>query len=851
MTAELSAPPTVEVEDADMTSTARILAEALADLVGVERVPVDSHFFDDLGADSLVMARFCARVRKRADVPSVSMKDVYRHPTIQSLAAALSDAPPAPLESSSPAPTEAAIAASTLQYVVSGTLQFLAVLGYAFVTALAVTRGFAWMSAGSGLIDLYLRSVVFGGATFLGLCALPILAKWMLIGRWKHQQVRVWSLAYVRFWIVKTLVRRNPLVLFVGSPLYVLYLRMLGARIGRGVVIFSRHVPVCTDLLTIGDGTVIRKDSFFTCYRAHAGLIQTGSVTIGRDVVVGEATVIDIDTAMGDNSQLGHASSLHAGQAMPDGERRHGFSAQQQTEVDLLAVEPVGCGTVRRAVYAVLQLLGMLAVRLPLVIGSTVFLIAAVPRLSALLGSGSLALTSWTFYRDALASSFVLFFGALLVGLLFVVTVPRVLNAFIEPGRVYRLYGFHFWIQRTIERTTNVAFFPRLLGDSSYIVHYLRWLGYDLSRVVQTGSNFGLEVKHENPYLSSIGSGTMVADGLSIINADFSSTSFRLSRTTIGPDNFLGNYVAYPSQGRTGDDCLIATKAMVPLDGPVREGVGLLGSPSFEIPRSVQRDRRFDHLARGEELRRRLAAKNRHNAITIGLYLLAWWGFFFGVTVVSGVAADLYDSLGSAVIALASVFALSFRVGYFVLVERLSTLFRDLQPQFCSIYEPYFWQHERFWKLAWQPLILDGTPFKSLTWRLLGVRIGRRVFDDGCAVVEKTLVAIGDDCTLNARSIIQPHSQESGSFKSDHITIGARCTLGIGALVHYGVTMGDDAELAPDSFLMKGEDVPRHARWAGNPAREMRYDPPVEPVTATSARVASTTAEALIGGNLR
>ena len=72
----------------------------------------------------------------------------------------------------------------------------------------------------------------------------------MLVGRWKPQQIRVWSLAYVRFWIVKTLVQRNPLVLFAGSPLYVLYLRALGAKIGRGVVIFSRHVPVCTDLLT-------------------------------------------------------------------------------------------------------------------------------------------------------------------------------------------------------------------------------------------------------------------------------------------------------------------------------------------------------------------------------------------------------------------------------------------------------------------------------------------------------------------------------------------------------------------------------------------------------------------------
>ena len=35
------------------------------------------------------MARFCARVRKRPDVPSVSMKDIYHHRPIQSLATPL------------------------------------------------------------------------------------------------------------------------------------------------------------------------------------------------------------------------------------------------------------------------------------------------------------------------------------------------------------------------------------------------------------------------------------------------------------------------------------------------------------------------------------------------------------------------------------------------------------------------------------------------------------------------------------------------------------------------------------------------------------------------------------------
>ena len=110
---------------------------------------------------------------------------------------------------------------------------------------------------GPNLVDIYLRAVAYGSALFLGLCTVPILLKWVLIGRWKPQEIRVWSMAYLRFWLVKTLVQRNPMALFVGSPLYALYLRALGAKIGRGAVVLSRNVPVCTDLLSIGDGAVI------------------------------------------------------------------------------------------------------------------------------------------------------------------------------------------------------------------------------------------------------------------------------------------------------------------------------------------------------------------------------------------------------------------------------------------------------------------------------------------------------------------------------------------------------------------------------------------------------------------
>jgi non-ribosomal peptide synthetase-like protein len=254
--------------------------------------------------------------------------------------------------------------------------------------------------------------------------------------------------------------------------------------------------------------------------------------------------------------------------------------------------------------------------------------------------------------------------------------------------------------------------------------------------------------------------------------------------------------------------------------------VGLLGSPPFEIPRTVERDMRFDHFREGDELRRRLSAKNRSNARTMALFLFLRWLNWFLLTLLGFAAVDLHGdrgALGALLIGGYLMAGLAVTAGYWALVERVITRFRPLKPRLCSIYEPYFWWHERLWKVPDHHLaVFDGTPFKNLIWRLLGVRIGRRVFDDGCYLTERTLVSIGSDTTLGHHSKVQAHSQEDGTFKSDHIVIGDGCTLGAGALVHYGVSMGDGAVLGADAFLMKGEEMPAGAHWGGNPAVALR-----------------------------
>jgi non-ribosomal peptide synthetase-like protein len=323
-----------------------------------------------------------------------------------------------------------------------------------------------------------------------------------------------------------------------------------------------------------------------------------------------------------------------------------------------------------------------------------------------------------------------------------------------------------------------------------------------------------------------IGSGTMISDGLSMINSELSNSSFRLSGVSIGERNFVGNNVAVPHAAKVGDNCLLATKVMVPIDGPLRENTGLLGSPCFEIPRSVMRDRCAERYQDPAVLGEQLRLKNRSNAAAIAVLLLAQAVMLFLMLGVLAKTFIFYEHHGILVLPVAVIVMTVVLVGYSVLMERVSIGFGRLQPQSCSIYDSYYWTHERYWKFSFtnqNPLmsLFNGTPFKSTIFRLLGIKVGRRLFDDGCWISEKTMTEIGDDCTFAGLSTLQGHSLEDGVFKSGRIRIGDRCSIGSNTFVHYDVEIGDDVEVDPDSFVMKGEVLPSGTRWLGNPARQI------------------------------
>lgn len=794
------------------------LARALAELLGLERVSAEDHFFDDLGTNSLLMARFSAKIRKELEISDISMRDIYANPTVRALAAFLETKPQAEKPVGN---QEQFHKVSTFDYYRCGALQLLFFGANIALGLWLMIVSANWIFSATGMWDVYFRSVTFGMAVFAGSLLLPFAAKWGLEGRWKEERFPVWSLRYFRFWVVRQYIQVNPMAAFVGTPIYNMYLRLLGAKIGRNVVIMSKSGPVCTDLIEIGDNTILTRETLMKGYRAEGGYIQTGRISIGKDCYVGEASVVEINTVMEDDTQLAHASSLQAGQVIPAGKRYHGSPAEE-TNTNFDRVEPKHCSNLRKVLYCAYLTYGMFLLLPPI---GTMMIMHFAP---FLFGEGDAiarfsTLISDFWYRAALLLplvSLTFFVAAIPAGLISVWLWPRVANFFMTEDKTYVRYGVHYIIFQMIHGLSNVKFFNDMFGDTVFITRYMKWIGWDLSTIVQTGSNFGTAQKHDNPLLCKIGSGTMISDGLQMLNGKMSTTSFKVSACKLGDSNYLGNAIFYPSDSRTGDNCLLGTKVMIPVDGPVREDVGLLGSPAFEIPRMSQGDKEMSTIDEDERAEG-IKQKTAHNIRTIVFWLASKWLFSLIMAYVGLASLLLYNDFGVWSLVGGMVTGFALMVGYFIGLEWTSLGYKRLQPLTSTLYDKRFWGVERHWKVADTPLtkMFFGTPFRPMLHRAMGVRVGRRVFDDGCMVTEKTLITIGDYCTLNEESTLQPHSLEEGVFKMDAIKVGHGVTLGINAFAHYGVNVGDNAILKADCFLMKGETVGSDEVWMGNPAK--------------------------------
>ncbi len=807
------------------TPTERTLCRALKETLGLDEASIDGDLFNDYGAHSLLMARFCAKVRQIDPSIQVAMRDVYANATVRRLARALDAARPEAIELEEALPAHRP---SDFAYYACGAAQM---AFYVAIGAFSVAAGLAaldWVyDAVDSPVALYGRALIVAAVWFFGHNGLALAAKWLLIGRARADAIPLWGLAYFRFWAAKLIVRSAPANLFAGTPLFNAYLRLLGARIGRNAVIASVAAPVTADLLTVGDDAVVARSALMPGYSAYGNRIHTGPIRIGRNAYVGEQSVLDIDVSIGDFGQLGHASSLQTGQRIPEGKRYHGSPAEETT-TNFRLTDDTTVTPARRWIFTAMRLAFVLAIASALTEAAIVYAFAGLAG-----AEDAVARTPWeaalALAPTAAGLALVLTLVSLVGGLAVIYALPRLANAFLVEGRVYPLYGFHHGMQQIVEVFSNSRFFNLMFGDSVFIEPYLRFVGWKLGLGDQTGSNFGSEQGQDNPFLCSVGANTVASDSLWLGNLTLSSHAFRLGHCRVGENNFLGTSVYVPPGVRTGANVLFATKVMAPIDGPVRENVGLLGSPAFEIPRAASRDLEMLAAISPAERARRLRRKTLLNVASIAGLLASRWLVAFIAIYVFGWTAETYGATSVTAMTAATGVVAALSVVVFILIERASIGFGKLEATIATVYDPAFWRVERHWKLSDTPLAtaFAGTPMRNAISRLLGVKVGRKTFDDGCILSERTLVEIGDGANLNEHAIIQSHSLEEGVFKSDMVRIGDGASVGVGALVHYGVTMNEGTRLDADAFLMKGEITPAGSRWRGNPARLIHQRPAV------------------------
>ena len=801
------------------------LAEQLAHIMQMDKLSVEANFFDELGANSLLIAQFISRLRKNLDLKGVSLKTIYQHPTIQQLAEII-EADPKPTAThatSASSPKMTPHITSRFTYISCGAMQITYALGLVWLNVYLLLEVYEWVNAASGTVDVLIRAAIASTGYLFGLSALLIAIKWIAIGRFDDTQtIPIWSFKYIRFWIARSAIRTNPLNFVRGTPLYNVYLRVLGAKIGKRVTFFA-NTPTCVDLLSIGDDTVIREDVTLAGYNVISGHLRPGHVTIGSRSYIAEATVLDINSRIGDDAQLGTNSCLHENQQVPDGKIFQGSPAVESA-TNFNRVPPSTFNLFNRNAYTIYIIFMSITLGLPaLFLSIHLFFSYGVNIFEVNFSHSTLEILP-----TLLLLSAGLYALGLILNIARVMIIPRLIKPLLIVDKVHPLYGIQFYLAKLMTRFSNSHTLITLFGDSSLILHYLSYLGYDMSEATQTGSNFGVEQKHNSPFLCKFSRNTLVSDGLKMMNIDVSNTSFKISRITMPENTYLGNAIHYPVDSKIGANCLIGTKAMVPIDGEIREGVGILGSPPFEIPRSVMRDKQFDHFKEPAILKERLKMKLHSNLRTIALFIFKSISQVFLLSVIAWEVLQVFGwvelSTGekSGVITGLVVISLLLNLIYGVLFEKIASKFKQLRPLYCSLYDKAFWGHERYWKLSALETtsVFAGTPMMGSLLRLRGMKVGRMLFDDGAGFPEAGLVTVGDHCNFNTGCVVQCHSLEDGAFKSDHIIIESACNFGVGSFIHYGAKVASGSTILADSFVIKGSLVRRYSIWGGNPANE-------------------------------
>ncbi|MFE4667723.1 Pls/PosA family non-ribosomal peptide synthetase [Streptomyces sp. NPDC056716] len=188
-----------------------------------------------------------------------------------------------------------------------------AALAVLTVAALGALGGWAWPLGG----------VVLLGAGAVA-CAGSVAAKWLLVGRHRAGEHPLWSSFVWRNELADTFVEVLAVPWLAGSvpgtPVMTVWLRGLGARIGKGVWLESYWLPEA-DLVTLGDASTVNRGCVLQTHLFHDRILRTDTVVLREGATLGPGGIVLPGSTVGARTTLGPASLVMAAESLPDDSR--------------------------------------------------------------------------------------------------------------------------------------------------------------------------------------------------------------------------------------------------------------------------------------------------------------------------------------------------------------------------------------------------------------------------------------------------------------------------------------------------------------------------------------------------
>jgi non-ribosomal peptide synthetase-like protein len=150
------------------------------------------------------------------------------------------------------------------------------------------------------------------------------VAKWVLVGRFKESRHPLWSSFVWRNELFDVFYEVVGVPLFagafLGTPVFNVWARTLGVKIGKWVWLESHWLPE-TDLIRLGDGVTINRGCVLQTHLFHDRLMRISPVHMGAGSSLGPKSIALPGTSIGAGARIGAGSLVMRGEHVPAGTR--------------------------------------------------------------------------------------------------------------------------------------------------------------------------------------------------------------------------------------------------------------------------------------------------------------------------------------------------------------------------------------------------------------------------------------------------------------------------------------------------------------------------------------------------